>query len=80
MKAASEARKETDILKKAGNTRGASKGSVMDKVEKMASDVIEKSADLTMTKEATIAKIFDRQPELYQDYLNENPGQVRAIN
>jgi hypothetical protein len=76
MKAASDALKESDILKSAGGNGGTVEGSVMAKVEKMADELIEKSSDLNMTKEKAISEVLKRRSDLYDAYLKENEHQA----
>lgn len=76
MKTASEALKESALLKSAGAAGGqVSGGSAWDKIEKMADGYIEKSS-VNLNKSQAIAKVLDMNPELYSEYLAENPKQT----
>lgn len=76
MKKASDALRESNVLKEAGREFGdGPEGSTWEKVCKMADGIVEKSEDLTLTREKAIAAIFERQPELYTKYLEEHPEQ-----
>jgi hypothetical protein len=76
MKTASEALKESSLLKSAGVAGGdTSGGSAWKKIEKIASNLMEK-ADTTFTKSQAINKALEMNPELYADYLAEHPKQT----
>jgi hypothetical protein len=72
MKAASDALKESEVFKSAGNRGQTTEGSAMAKIEKMASDILANSSDLNMTKEKAIAKVLRDRPDLYDADLAEN--------
>ena len=73
MKAASDALKESNVLKEAGDFGKSTEGSAWSKIQKMAEGLVEKSADAAFTKEKAVALVCERQPELYTQYLLENP-------
>lgn len=74
MKAASDALKESNVLKEAGEFGKSTEGSAWSKIQKMAEGLVEKSADAAFTKEKAVALVCERQPELYTQYLLENPA------
>lgn len=79
MKSASEALKSSHILKTAGATgTGYSESSAEAKIEQLASGIVEKSADVRMTKEKAVALVLKRDPNLYKQYLDEHPAQRAA--
>lgn len=77
MKAASDAIKESDLLKTAG-TGTAPGGSAYQKIQEMVKAKIAKSGD-TMTPEQAEVEIMKEDPVLYEKYLEENPAQSRPI-
>jgi len=81
MKAASDALKQSTILKAAGKvgTGQGLGGSVVAKVEKMAADIISKSAD-GMTKDEAIVRVLSSQPDLYTQYTAEKQEGIAALN
>jgi len=80
MKLASNALKESAILKERGSMgSGSLTGSAWEQITKLADGLIEKSADLKITKEKAVAKVLELRPDLYQSYLEEHPRQAAAI-
>ena len=76
MKVASEALKESTLLKSAGASGGSvSGGSAWDKIEKLADGYIEKAENGT-DRATAIAKVLEMNPDLYSAYLQENPKQI----
>jgi len=74
MKAASDALKESEILKNAGGVRVHEvTGSAWDKIEKLADGLIEKSEDLSMSREIAIATVMESPlgADLYAQYNKE---------
>jgi hypothetical protein len=75
MKAASDAMKENNIFKSAGESYGGStaKGSAWDQIEKLADGLVEKSDDLDMTKEKAIDRVLksEKGMKLYAEYEKE---------
>jgi hypothetical protein len=81
LKAASDAMKTSSVLKEAGRFGGdAEPSSAWAKVEKSASELVQKSADRAFTKEKAIDLVLERNPDLYAEYLNENPAQTGRRN
>lgn len=80
LKSASDALKESGILKEAGNAnaKGAGAGSAWDKIQKMAEGLVEKSAEESFTIEKAYRLVIQRNPGLYKEYLEENPAQCGA--
>ena len=78
MKSASDALKTSTVFKESG-AKHASSGelSTMQKVEKMANGLVEKSSDASFTKEKAISLVLQRNPHLYKEYLAEHPKQVQ---
>ena len=78
MKAASDAIKKSDMLVAAGVPGSpAVAGSAAEKIEKMAKQLVLK-AEKPMTQEAAEAFVVEQNPDLYNEYLNENPKQTGA--
>lgn len=77
MKAASEALKQSDLLKEAGGNR-APTGSAYQKIQELTKAKIQKSAG-EMTEEQAEVEIMNEHPALYEKYLEENPAQSRPI-
>lgn len=80
MKTASDALKESEIFKNAGNNFGGGGGntnSAWDKIQKMAEGLVEKSEDMSMTQEKAIAKVCEARPELYTAYIAEQEAAAR---
>ncbi len=77
MKSASDALKQSGLLEQVGKSVGGTvEGSAWAKIKKQADGIVEKSSDIDLTKEAAIAKVLDRRPDLYNEYLSENPAQA----
>lgn len=72
MKAASDALKESEIFKARGGRGADAEGSVMEKIEKMADELLEKSTDTDLTKEKAIGEVLKRRPDLYDSYIEES--------
>ncbi len=80
MKSASDAMKESEILKSAGGVGvHEAAGSSWDKIEKLADGLVEKSADIELTKEEAIAKVLEspRGKDLYNKYNEEAAAAAR---
>jgi len=78
LKSASDAMKTSAIFKESGiggGTADSQNGSAWEKIEKMASGLVEKSADKTFTVQKAIDLVIQRNPALYEEYLNEHPAQ-----
>lgn len=79
-KSASDAFASSGILGEAGRSGALSGGgSAWDKVEKMAEGLVEKSEDIHMTKEKAVVKVLEARPDLYSQYLRENPAQTAPV-
>jgi len=78
LKSASDAMKTSSIFKEAGigGAADSQNGSAWEKIEKMASGLVEKSADKSFTVAKAIDLVIQRNPALYQEYLNEHPRQT----
>lgn len=74
MKAAADTIKQSALFKEIGGRGMDIAGSAMDKVNKKAQALIEKSEGLT--KEQAVAKVFESDPALYKQYNDENPAQT----
>ena len=77
MKSASEALKNSEILKSAGAGKTGDQGnSAWDKIQKMAEGLVKKS-EAGMTKAQAIAAVLDTDEgkKLYDQYAEENPKQ-----
>jgi hypothetical protein len=74
MKKASSLLQESAMLRETGGASlsGQMGGSTMDKVRKLADNLIMKS-DVTLTREQAIVKALEMNPELYAGYISENP-------
>jgi hypothetical protein len=68
LKAADEAIGQGKLFAEAGRG-GEGAGSTWAKIEKMASEIVQK--DGKMTREQAIAKVLEEHPELYDEYLRE---------
>jgi len=77
MKAASDAIKQSDLLKEAGGNR-APTGSAYQKIQELTKAKIQKSAG-KMTEQRAEVEIMNEHPKLYEKYLEENPAQSRPI-
>jgi len=44
-------------------------GDAWEKINKMAEEMVQKSSDDTLTHEAAVAKVMERHPELYDEYI-----------
>lgn len=81
LKQASEAMKTSAILKEAGQFGGDSKPtSAWVEVELIAKELVQKSTDRDFTKEKAIDLVLQRDPDLYNRYLKENPAQCGGRN
>jgi hypothetical protein len=82
LKAASEAMKTSSILKEAGQFNGGDSKptSAWVGIEAIAKDLVLKSADRSFTREKAIELTLQRDPELYNRYLSENPAQSGGRN
>lgn len=74
LKASAEAIKEGNLLKELGGRGMDVAGSAMDKINKLAEKLIEKSSG-ELTKEQARVKIMDENPSLYTQYMAEHPEQ-----
>jgi len=74
MKAASDALKESEILKSKGSSfdGGGAADSAWAAIEKAADGMIEKSGDSTLTRAQAIDLVCKHQPELYTRYVDES--------
>ena len=73
MKAASAAIKEGLVLKSAGSVGLTAGATAMDKIEKLAEGLVQKS-EKPLTKQQAITKVLDQNPELYAQYIEEVEG------
>jgi len=70
LKAADEAIKQGNLFKEFGRSgHGAAVNSVMAKAEAMAAEMVQKST--AMTKEMALAKVWEENPDLYEQYESE---------
>lgn len=67
--AVNEALEQSALFKEVGSSHFSVGGDAWSKVEKMAESLIQKEQGLT--KEKAIAKIFEMNPKLYEEYLRE---------
>jgi len=77
MKAASDAIKESALLKEAGSNP-APAGSAYQKIRELTKAKIQKSEG-KMTEEQAEVEIMKEHPALYEEYLKEHPAQSRPI-
>jgi len=81
MKTASDALKSSKAFgESCGSAFGKSaSGSALDRIEKMAAGLVEKSADPKFTKEKATSLVLERNPELYTQYRDEHPAQFSNV-
>lgn len=69
----SAALKNSTLLKTQGHINSDDGSSAMGRVNKIAKEL--RSSDSSLTKEQAVAKALDENPELYNEYLSDNPAQ-----
>jgi phage-related protein len=74
MKKASDALKESELLKEVGTSVSVGGGNAWDTIEKKAAELVEKSEG--MDKARAIDHVLKTSPELYAEYLKESEGQA----
>lgn len=77
MKSASDAMRDSVVLKEAGGSFRDVTGSAWNKIEQLAEGIFEKSEDPKMTQQRAMAKALEtpKGRKLYNEYLSENPKQ-----
>lgn len=70
---------DNELLREAGRNTTGSADSAWAKIEKLASEIVEKSADLAMNHSKAVNKVLETPlgQNLYKKYLDENPRQVQ---
>jgi len=76
-------RKTSAALRSTGMTgiqKSAEGGDAQAEIEKLAQGIIEKDANLTLTKEQAVARVLksERGKQLYEQYLKEHPAQTAS--
>ena len=71
LRAVNEALGQSEILKELGSSYNGTSGGAWTKIEKLAQGLIQKDANLT--KEKAISIVLEANPQLYAEYLAEQP-------
>lgn len=66
-------KEDGNLFREFGSTQGGSQGGVAVKVEAKVAEI--RKADPKLTPEQAETKVFENEPELYNEYLKENPRQ-----
>ncbi len=79
MQSASELIKKSQLLTNTNTVAigGSSSSSAWDQIEKLADGLVQKS-DTLMSKSKAIAQVMEVRPDLYSQYLRDNPSQTQA--